>query len=421
MPLRVLVIAEACNPLWTSVPLVGYNMARALALRPDYRVTLATHVRNRPELEADPLARRADLHFIDNEYLARPLHRLGLLMRGGASLSWTIETALAWPSYMLFEAELFHHFRREFRDGAFDLIHRVTPLTPTIGGPLAGQVDVPMIVGPLNGGLPWPAEYPNLRRQEREWLVPLRKLYRALPYYRTTYRHLAGVISGSRHTAGEIPTSFKGSRFYLPENGVDPARFPLADDWTPPQGRFRFVTVGRLVPYKGVDLILDAMANSPKLRECELHVVGDGPIRADLEARAKAAGLLGCVRFLGWLPQADLAREVRNSQVFAFPSLREFGGGVVLEAMASCLPSIIVDYGGPAELVNSESGILLPMKPREQLVPLLAAAMESLAGDHVRCRTLGRAAGQRIRAEFLWDVKASRVAEFHRAVLEKRN
>jgi glycosyltransferase involved in cell wall biosynthesis len=394
-------------------------MARALALRPDYRVTLATHVRNRPALEADPLAARADLHFIDNEYLARPLHRLGGLLRGGASLSWTIETALAWPSYMLFEAELFHRFRREFRAGAFDLIHRITPLTPTIGSPLAGWVDAPMIVGPLNGGLPWPTEYPELRRREREWLVPVRKAYRALPYYRATYRRLAGVIAGSRHTATEIPAAFKGRRFYLPENGVDPVRFPLADDWTAPTGRFRFVTVGRLVPYKGVDLILDAMARSPALRECELSVIGEGPIRADLEARAKAAGLENCVRFRGWLPQTELANEVRNSQAFAFPSLREFGGGVVLEAMASCLPSIIVDYGGPAELVTPESGILLPMKPREQLVPLLTTAMESLAGDHARCRALGRAAGERVRTEFLWDAKASRLAEFHRIVLEK--
>src|SRR5437899_2399477 len=83
--------------------------------------------------------------------------------------------------------------------------------------PLAGRTKVPMLIGPLNGGLPWPKEFPELRRKEREWLVPVRRAYKLLPYYRSTYRHLAGVIAGSRHTASEIPASFTGKRFYLPE------------------------------------------------------------------------------------------------------------------------------------------------------------------------------------------------------------
>ena len=53
-PMRVLVLAEACNPDWTSVPLVGYNVVRALAERDDLRITLATHPRNRASLERDP-------------------------------------------------------------------------------------------------------------------------------------------------------------------------------------------------------------------------------------------------------------------------------------------------------------------------------------------------------------------------------
>ena len=55
-----------------------------------------------------------------------------------------------------------------YSEGEFDLIHRVTPLTPTMGSPLAGLTDVPLLIGPLNGGLPWPKEYPELRRKERE-------------------------------------------------------------------------------------------------------------------------------------------------------------------------------------------------------------------------------------------------------------
>jgi len=420
VPLRVLLIAEACNPTWTSVPLVGYNIARALASRSDLDVTLLSHVRNRPGLAGDPLASLCRIFFIDNEWLARPLHRLSRLLRGGQSLSWTTDTAMAWPSYMLFEKEAHRQFGYRLGNGEFDLIHRVTPLTPTMGSPLASLVKVPMLIGPLNGGLPWPKEYPELRRQEREWLVPVRRLYRCLPYYRSTYTHLAGVIAGSRHTAKELPRYFTGQRYYLPENGVDPSRFPLGAVWPEPQGCFRFITVGRLVPYKGMDMIIEAMSGSTVLKRCELRIVGDGPQRHVLEEVVRQHGLEGRVHLPGWVPQPQLAQELGRSQAFVFPSLREFGGGAALEAMASGLPSIIVNYGGPAELVTPECGILLPMTPRQRLVELLRKAMEELATDPARCRALGKAACERVRQEFTWEAKAARLVEIYGRTLDNR-
>src|SRR5215813_5210036 len=58
-PLRLLLIAEACNPTWTSVPLVGYNFARALSRRSDLHLTVLTHVRNKPAVANDVLAKKA--------------------------------------------------------------------------------------------------------------------------------------------------------------------------------------------------------------------------------------------------------------------------------------------------------------------------------------------------------------------------
>src|SRR5947208_12463449 len=90
--LRVLLIAEACNPTWTSVPLVGYNFARALAARNDVAVTLVTHIRNRSALEADPISSMVRLCFIDNEWIAKPFYYLSVALRGGTGLSWTTDT-----------------------------------------------------------------------------------------------------------------------------------------------------------------------------------------------------------------------------------------------------------------------------------------------------------------------------------------
>lgn len=416
-PLRLLLIAEACNPEWTSVPLVGYNLARALCSRPDLRVTLATHPRNRPAIEKDPIASLAEILYPDNDYVAGTLYRFAQLLRGNRGKGWTTNTAFQSISYLFFEKELFKLVGKRLQTKEFDIIHRITPVTPTVGSPIVSWTGTPSVLGPLNGGLPWPKEFPGLRAKENEFLVPLRNAYKLLPYYAATYRHARAAIAGSQHTATEIPPSFQGKKYLLPENGVDPAKFQIVSDWHPPQEKFRFVTVGRLVPYKGLWLTLQAFRDSPALKNCELLVVGDGPDRPALEAMTRDFGISSSVRFLGHQEQSEVSRTLRESQCFVFPSLREFGGGVVIEAMASGIPSIVVDYGGPRDLIDSSCGILLPLRPEAELVSSLKNAMERLASDPALCRSLAKNAAEKILREFTWEKKAEKLASIYREIL----
>jgi len=402
------------------VPLLAYSLAKALSQRDDVDITLVSHIRSREALESDPIAERVALHFIDNESVARPMFRLGEMLRRGSQLSMTTAMAASWPAYIMFERMVHRRFGGDLRAHSFDLLHRLSPLSPTLGSPLAKLSNVPMLIGPLNGGLPWPLDYPELRKQEREWLAPVRGLYRWLPYYRSTYRHARGVIAGSVHTAREIPAWFRGRRYYVPENGVDPERIALGTGWRPPKpgARFRFVTLGRLVPYKGMDLIIQAMARSTALqRDAELHVIGDGPFRATLEAQASENGLSSIVTFVGWVEHTKLQDHLHRAQAFVFPSLREFGGGAVIEAMGSGLPPIVVNYGGPGELVTDKCGIRLPMASREQLVNRLSESMESLLHDPDRCQRMSLEGIDRVRRSFTWPQKAAQIVTIYRDLL----
>ncbi|RFU13304.1 glycosyltransferase family 1 protein [Rhodobacteraceae bacterium W635] len=410
---KVLVIAEAANPDWVSVPLIGWSLARALGRVAD--VHLVTQVRNRDAILRAGLVEGKDFTAIDSEAFARPLWALGERLRGGAGKGWTTLQLINALSYPYFERLVWRRFGPAIRGGAYDIVHRVTPLSPTIASPLAAKcarAGVPFVLGPLNGGVPWPAAFDAARRAEREWLSYLRDAYKALPGRRRSLRHSAAIIVGSRHTQGEIPASLQARTVYIPENGIDPARFTRRADPGGP-GPLRGVFVGRMVPYKGPDMALEAAA--PLLRDgrMRLDMVGDGPMLADLKARAEALGVAGAVTFHGWLAHGTVQDVLADAHLLTFPSVREFGGGVVLEAMALGLPSLIVDYAGPAELLTEATGWKVPLGDRVAIVEGVRAALTRLEADRPALARAGQAGLARVHDAFTWDRKAEQISQVY--------
>jgi hypothetical protein len=155
---RVLLIAEAANPELTSVPLVGWSHAAAIARQADAH--LVTQVRNRAAIERAGWREGREFTALDSEAVARPLYRLGELVRGGANKGWTTRMAFNYPSYVYFEHLLVRRFEARIRAREFDVVHRLTPLSPTIPSleltALCRRAGVPFVWGPINGGLPWP-------------------------------------------------------------------------------------------------------------------------------------------------------------------------------------------------------------------------------------------------------------------------
>ena len=131
------------------------------------------------------------------------------------------------------------------------------------------------------------------------------------------------------------------------ENGVDLDLFRV-DASAIRHGKISIIYVGRLVDYKRVDLLLDACEKLIGKIDFQLHIVGDGRLRAALQKQVNQLSLTRHVQFHGWLPQAAVAEMLRSSDIMAFPSMRECGGAVVLEAMASGIPVIAAKVGWPS-------------------------------------------------------------------------
>lgn len=410
-------IAEACNPEWVSVPLVGWSHYRALSRV--CKAHLVTQIRNRDALLRAGLIEGTDFTAIDSEKVAAPIHKLAGLLRGGAGKGWTTKMALSALAQPYFERVLWQRFSDRLKAGEFDVVHQLTPLSPTLPARTAkrcGKIGVPFAWGPLNGGVPWPKEFDAARRQEKEWLTYVRGIYKLLPGYRSTRKHARAILIGSRDTFSQMPVRYHSKCFYVPENAIEPQRFAKRRARRAGDGPVRAIFVGRLVPYKGADMLIEAAAPLIKAGRLTIDVIGDGPDMASIKKRIETDHLAG-VRLAGWVKHTEVQNWLAGADVFTFPSIREFGGGVALEAMAVGLPCLVPDYGGLGELVTDASGWKLPMGDRATLVTRLRDQLTALCDDPARIDQKGDAAYERAHSRFTWDVKARQTLSIYRWML----
>jgi glycosyltransferase involved in cell wall biosynthesis len=124
------------------------------------------------------------------------------------------------------------------------------------------------------------------------------------------------------------------------------------------------------------------------------------------------------IHFRGWVEHSKVQEQLARADVFAFPSVREFGGAVALEAMAVGVVPVVLDYGGPAELVTPRTGFLVPMGTREQIVERFRAVLADLAANPQKIEERSAAALRRAGLQFTWAEKARRTLEIYRWVMD---
>jgi glycosyltransferase involved in cell wall biosynthesis len=204
----------------------------------------------------------------------------------------------------------------------------------------------------------------------------------------------------------------RGSSSVIP-NGVDPREFQAESEASgDPAGDPYVLAVGRLVPQKGFDLLLDAFRSS-RLTGLNLVFAGDGFERQRLEAQAAEIGLSARVRFLGSVTRPRLAALLRGAHAFAFPSRGEAFGIALLEAMAAGVPAVAAAAGGVPELAADGYNALV-VHPEDATA--LAAALDRVASDAgLRERLI--AGGLETASQLEWSKIAGRYEDVYREAL----
>ncbi len=234
------------------------------------------------------------------------------------------------------------------------------------------------------------------------------------PGYRRLAASLDYLAAVSAFTAGQISQA-TGLQPQVNHLGVDLGRFQPA----PPDpemarrcglapGQLALVAAVRLVALKGLQRAIKALALlGERWPELKLLIAGEGPYRGELEGRARAAGVVDRVVFLGFLPPERLVGFYALGTMAVFPSMGEEALGLsIAEAMACGLPVVASRLGGVPEVVG-DCGVLVPAKDDQAL----AQAIAGLLSDPERRAELARAGRRRVAAEFSWSACAARLEE----------
>lgn len=397
---KVLMIAYACDPEGTGEHWLGWGWAEQAAQR--HQVFLLTTPRARAAVE-----RHAARHGIRVRFVALPAAVRLLSAPFGRFGSWWRK--ILWVYRATHAAEAWH------REERFNLVHQTTFHTFRVPFLAAGRLDIPSVWGPIAGGeyIPFgfykylgPLYLPESMRRVFNWSWLL------WPPVRRSLEVADVIFASNRVTMDFLGPEVAAKCVLVPPNAIRPEdeHRPIPPRTRAPGEPFRLLYVGNCLPTRAMGLAFAALARSG-LRDWEFTIIGTGPGFKFWQREARRYGVADRIRFLGRLPHAELEPHYERADGFVFPALRDSGGSALLEAMSKGLPVICLDWAGPAEIVDAESGVKVPVTTPEETVEAFARALVRLRNEPAWRVALGQRAAERAQAQFTWASK--------RAVLEE--
>jgi glycosyltransferase involved in cell wall biosynthesis len=405
--MKILISAYSCEPAQGSERGVGWNVVREVAryhevwvlTRPD-----ESREAIEKELSVNPIS---TLHFV---YFTLPFWQdsLSLGQSGAMQLH-----------YYLWQIQAYFVGRNLHQKMNFDAIHHVTFVRYSCPSFLS-LLPIPFVWGPVGGGESAPLPFWTDFTWKNKLYEIARLAWRSLGeidlFTHITSRRSKIAYAATEETAQRLKMLGVSQVEICPAIGLSTDEIDrLAQSVSVEDAPIRFISIGRLLHWKGFHLGLRAFAKA-KLNEAEYWIIGDGPELERLQSLALDLGIIEQVHFWGELGRNEVLHKIGQCSVLVHPSLHDSGAGVCLEAMATAKPIICLNLGGPAAQIITETGCKVPAENPEQAVCALGAAMVKLAGDKTLCMQMGKAGQERVRAHYSWEAKAKRFANIYKTL-----
>lgn len=414
--IRVVIAAENASSRFGGEAILPLHYFRLLRKR-GIEAWLVVHDRCRAELEALFPEDRDRICFIEDLWVQRLLNQMGQYLPHALRARGS-ELLIGLFTQQVQQQRVRKLVARE----RITVVHQPTPVSP-VAPSLLHDLGAPVVIGPMNGGMTYPEGFKDYQsRAERAFMKAGRLGDAVLNRLIPGKRRAAALLVANQRTKDALPRGVCRNVIDLVENGVVLSLFEPLGQQRVTRARPRFVFLGRLVAWKAVGMLLDAMAKARKTTDFELVVAGDGVVRRELEDQARRLGLERDVTFLGFVPQHDCPALLADSDGLVLPSLYECGGAVVLEAMAMGLPVIATRWGGPCDYVTPQTGILVDPVDRETFEAGLCRALVELATmPPEQRRAMGELGRRRVEQHFGWEQKIDTIIEIYRSVSTTRD
>ena len=288
------------------------------------------------------------------------------------------------------------------RDFPFDLVHAHMALPDGHAGMLISQeYDVPLVV----------------TFQATDLDITAKRNTRCLQVLKELFTQAGKVISPSPRLAQALQQEFNISPitigYAITPNEMYSDNINRCNQYRPRQ---LLLSVSRLISTKGIELNLYALKRLlPRYNDLLYLVVGDGPLRHDLERLTENLGLERYVEFLGQLPYQQVMKYMASCDIFVMPSWQETFGLVYIEAMAHAKPVIGVQGQGVDGIIeHGKTGLLV--KPKD--VDSLVEALDFLLSHPEEANAMGERARKLVLENYTWEKNAEKTIEVYRDVLE---
>ncbi len=404
--MRLLISAYACAPDLGSEHAVGWNWATE-AHRQGHQVWVLTSSSQRDAVEA---ACRDDRGLQGIRWIFPEVG--GWRLRPGIEPKWERTYNLLWQRAAL------RHAHTLQRGVGFDAVHHLTWAgirAPTF----LGSLGPPLIIGPVGGGETAPSSLRNGLGRRGKILERIRDLSNATitinPLVRRGLTEASVIFASTSDTRDLLARSLRQKILIFSQVAV--WNWQRASPRVPRQTPPRLLYAGRLLYWKGVHIAIDAFARlQSAIPGARFTIVGDGAERDRLHALAASLHIRDHVNFIPRLPQAQLFELYDSHDLLLFPSLHDSGGFVVLEALSRGLPVVCLDLGGPKEIVNPDSGVVVATAGcnSAEVAAAMADEMQCLLTSPARLSVLSAGAIARA-GEFL---VSARVAAFYQVAAD---
>ncbi|QJD94408.1 glycosyltransferase family 4 protein [Mucilaginibacter robiniae] len=378
---KVLLSAFACDPTQGSEPGNGWNWATGLA-KQGLEVHCFTRIEGKANIEKVNVPDNLFFHYVQLPF--------------GAEKLYAKSQASMYLYYIMWQWFAYKAAKALHTQMAFDIAHHVTWGSVQLGS-FMYKLPVPFVFGPAGGGQQSPVSFKKYfesgwgAEEKREKVSAFLMKYN--PACKSMLNKASAVWVSNHDTATMVKKISSSPVHYTLDAALPSTFFPSQFQHKVTQpGKLNLLWVGRMMPRKGVLVLLEVMEKLKSYPGITLTIVGDGEQRDSLLKSIEEKGLQNTVFWKGKVPFEHVKGFYADCDVFFFTSLRDSCPAQLIEAMAYGMPVVTLNLHGQGIIVNDETGFRCSCDTPEEAINELNKAILTLYNEPALVTSMSKAA-----------------------------